>query len=211
MNMPVIRRTLDYVGERNGVWEHDTDQSARRVQCDQVINYLENRQKILLLKLKFNEDSLKLKKELEDVKEELQKLKLVTIHLQARVRGNLHPASLLQGDRVFLTPTEAAQLPSPSATVRGILVRIRGPRRGNRAWTWQKSAGRISTNTVDYVVAEEAKIGIPSKLGIFGLTVRIVYTRRNRLVDCRTPLNVLDVQGDTRGFTFLQPSSTTPQ
>ena len=43
--------------------------------------------------------------------------------------------------------------------------------------TWEKSVGAVSINSVDYVLAEESKVQIPSKLGIFGLYVRIVYEK----------------------------------
>jgi hypothetical protein len=154
--------------------------------------HLKLREAALQTKLKFEEFNKAAREELKEIQTVLHKLSLAQKHLADTVSGSLHPSTLLQGDRVFLTPTEAAQLPSPSATIRGILIRIKGPRRGNRSMVWQKSAGRISTNSVKYVVAEEAKLGIPSKLGVFGLTVRIVYARMNRLIEPRARLDVID-------------------
>lgn len=204
VSMPIIRRTLDMVSEKHPIWQHQSPQQSRRVQSEQALAHLEARERTLLLRLEFDEHSARLKEELETVRTQQGKLKLLLDCMEDTVRGSLHPVSVQQDDRVFLTPSEAAQLPSPSATLRGLLIRFRGPRRGNRAFKWEKSTGRISTNSVGFVVSEEAKIPIPSKLGVYGLTVRIVYVRRNRLVDCRTPLNVVDWPG----FVFLKnPSS----
>jgi hypothetical protein len=56
--------------------------------------------------------------------------------------------------------------------------------------TWERSVGATSTNSVDYVIAEECKHQLPSKMGIFGLTVRMVYER------CRErPLEIKGVAG----------------
>lgn len=196
----VIRRTLDLVSEKHPVWTHHSPQTARRIQFEQLARHLEGQERILALHLRFDEDQADA---LEAIRAQLAKVRLLLERCMedGMIRGSLHPTSIQQDERIFLTPTEAAQLPSPSATVRGILVRLRGPRRGNRAMTWQKSAGRISTNSVKYVVAEEAKVQIPSKLGVYGLTVRIVYARHNRLIDCLQPLPIADRPA---GYTILQ-------
>lgn len=192
VSMPIIRRTLDLVSQKNPLWQHSTSQQPRRVQCEQVLEYLDARVRSLQLRLEFDGKSLKLKEELEAACIQQGKLKLLLTCMESNCKGSLHPVSLQQDDRVFLTPSEAAQLPSPCSTLRGLLIRFKGPRRGNRAFKWEKSTGRISTNSVGFIVSEEAKIPIPSKLGVFGMTVRIVYTKRNRLVECRQPLNVVD-------------------
>lgn len=200
----IIRRTLDLVSEKHPIWTHHSPQSPRRIQCEQVLRHLEMREKVLNFRVKFeDEKGGKTLTELETVRNHLSKLRLLLGKCMedGTVKGSLHPASIQQDERIFLTPTEAAKLPSPSATIRGILIRLKGPRRGNRAMTWQKSAGRISTNSVKYVVSEEAKLQIPSKLGVYGLTIRIVYARHNRLVDCLKPLNIIDRPA---GYTLLK-------
>lgn len=195
MSNPVIRRTTEMADEKHRIWSHHTSQHARRVQCEQALGCLQVRQAALQTRLRFDPANAALKNDLLAVQSHAQRLHAVCASMEDAVKGSLHPASLLQGDRVFLTPTETARLPSPSATVRGILIRIKGPRRGNRSMVWQRSAGRVSVNSVRYVAAEEAKVPIPTKLGIYGLTVRIVHCRRDRLVDCRRPLSVADRPG----------------
>lgn len=200
LSAAVIRRTLDYVSDRHPAWVHRTDQETRRLQCDQVLDTLTRRRQLLQLRLSFDPRNVALGEELATLEGEIERLKLVREYLQGSIQGNLHPASLQQGEAVFLTPSEAAALPSPSAAIRGIWIRIAGARRGTRCMVWQKSAGRISTNSVGFVTAEEAKVAIPSKLGIYGLTVRIVYGRRDRLVNAKSPLNILDAAN----FTFYR-------
>lgn len=78
-------------------------------------------------------------------------------------------------------PLQSSLLSSSASSaipkLRGFSIRLAGPRKGNRALTWERSVGAISTNSVDYVIAEEDKCQLPSKMGTFGLTVRIVYER----------------------------------
>lgn len=200
LSAAVIRRTLDYVSDRHPVWAHRTDQEVRRLQCDQALATLTRRRQLLQLCLDFDPRNSGLREELAILEEELERTRLVREHLLGNIQGNLHPDSLQQGEAVFLTPSEAAALPSPSAAVRGIRIRIAGARRGTRCMIWQKSAGRVSTNSVGFVTAEEAKVSIPSKLGIYGLTVRIVYGRRDRLMDAKRSLNILDAAN----FTFYR-------
>lgn len=192
LSSTVIRRTLDFVSERHPAWQHDTDQSARKIQCMQIVRRLENQENILLLQLEFDTKNQALTEQLEEIRETLRKLRLVIQCMEESVRGNLHPSNLQQGEAAFLTPAEAAQLPSPIGAIRGIRIRIKGPRRGTRCAKWEKTAGRVSINSVKFVAAEEAKVPIPSKVGVFGLNVRIVYTKTNRLVDPLEKINVLD-------------------
>ena len=201
MNSSIIRRIEDMAEEKHRLWSHSTSQSARQQQCQQALNYLRLREASLNLRLGINESS-SLRQELLDVTNEMRKLELVLENMEFDVKGSLHPGSLLKGDRIFLTPTEIAKLPSPSAAVRGVLIRINGPRKGNRCMTWQKSYGRVSINSIRHVTSEEVKMQIPSKIGVFGLTVRLVYGLHNRLIDTRTPLNLLDRKENYRLANF---------
>lgn len=135
---------------------------------------------------------LQLEEEIGEIKRHLHlsELSLQIIGDEKYIKGSLHPNTLSQGDLALLTPTQCAALPSPAGALRGILLRIKGPKRGNRCEVWQRAAGRISTNSVKYVVSEEAKLQIPSKMGTFGLTVRIVYSTRDRLISERNPLSL---------------------
>lgn len=117
---------------------------------------------------------------------------MVINNLEPTVTGNLHPDSLLAGEKVSMTPTEAALLPSPAGTIRGVLIRVKGPRKGNRAIKQQKSSGRVSINSVGYVNYEECNLQLPSKLGIYGLYIRLVYSKLDRLVSPYAKLPVLD-------------------
>lgn len=192
INTAIIRRTEELALEKHPYWIHHSSQEGRLVQVKQALEQMKVREAALKHRIRFKTDDVELKMELGCVQEEIGRLKLAIDNMEPTIKGNLHPASLLHGERAFLTPSEAAQLPSPMGTIRGILVRIKGPRRGNRGMTWQKTAGRFSTNSVDYVAAEEAKVPIPSKLGIYGLTVRIVHCRIDRLVNPNRNLKVID-------------------
>ena len=187
-----IRKILSVADSRNPLWNHSTSQIARKLQFSQTMDKLLLQREALELKSSFSLDDSCIRSQLVDLDNIIRKTQTMIEFLDPLVRGNLHPDSLLAEDKVSLTPTEMANLPSPSGTIRGILIRVKGPRKGNRAIKQQKSCGRVSINSVDYVTQEECKIQLPSKLGIYGLYVRIVYSKAERLISPNVKLPVFN-------------------
>lgn len=187
-----IRKIIGLADAKNSVWSHTTSQLGRKLQLSQVIDSLALKKEALELRLAVNPDNAGLQRELYGTEQDIRKAGLLLDFLSPKVSGNLHPDSLLANDKASMTPSEMAQLPSPAGTIRGILIRLKGPRKGNRAIKYQMSAGRVSINSVDYVVAEECTLQIPSKLGIFGLYIRIVYSKTDRLIDSKARLRLLE-------------------
>lgn len=161
------------------------------IQIDQTLNRLGLRKELVQIQSEAYPDNINLKNRLLQMDSTVRKLGTLRESMSADVSGNLHPDSLLTGSRASLTPSEAALLPSPLSTIRGVLIRIKGPRKGNRAIKLQKAAGRVSVNSVDYVNAEECNIQLPSKLGIFGLYIRLVYSKTDRLLSPYSRLSVI--------------------
>lgn len=187
-----IRKIIGLADAKNPVWNHSTSQMGRKLQLSQIMDSLAIKKETLELRLGFNAENAALQRELRETEQDIKKTGLLLDFLSPKVSGNLHPDSLLANDKASMTPSEMAQLPSPAGTIRGILIRLKGPRKGNRAIKYQTSAGRVSINSVDYVVAEECSLQIPSKLGIFGLYIRIVYSKTDRLIDSKQNLRLLE-------------------
>lgn len=188
----VIRRIVDLADAKNSVWSHSSSQLAKKIQYSQTLERLKLKQEVLQLRLELVPEDTALIRETTVLENTIRKTETLLDYLEPTVTGNLHPDSLLSGDKVSMTPSEAAQLPSPSGTIRGVLVRIRGPRKGNRAMKQQKSSGRVSINSVGYVNYEDCSLQIPSKLGIYGLYIRLVYSKTDRLI---SPFDTLPVFG----------------
>ncbi len=206
----VMRRVLDYAGDAHRIWAHVSSMAHKRAAVQESRDALELRvatlrtQRDLLSRLLPLSDDAhdaelrtvhtrRLEGAISAAQDDLEKTTIVLDAMETQhVRGSLHPSSLLKGDLAFLTPAQSAALPAARGAIRGILVRIKGPKRDTRAETWQKSAGRISTNSVGHVVAEEAKVQIPTKSGIYGLTVRIVWSLAARLVSHAKPMRLVD-------------------
>lgn len=187
-----IRKIIGLADAKNSVWNHSTSQLGRKLQLNQIMDSLALKKQALVLRLGFHGENTSLQRELHQTEQDIRKTGLLLDFINPKVIGNLHPDSLLANDKASMTPSEMAQLPSPSGTIRGILIRLRGPRKGNRAIKYQTSAGRVSINSVDYVVAEECTLQIPSKLGIFGLYIRVVYSKTDRLIDPKSKLRLLE-------------------
>jgi hypothetical protein len=188
----VIRKIVDLADSKNSVWSHSSSQLAKKIQYSQTLERLRLKLEALQLRLAQDPKDSELAREVYELECIIRKTETIVDYLEPTVSGNLHPDSLLSGDKVSMTPSEAAQLPSPTGTIRGVLVRIKGPRKGNRALKQQKSSGRVSINSIGYVNYEDCNLQIPSKLGIYGLYIRLVYSKIDRLI---SPYNSLPVFG----------------
>ncbi len=198
-----IKRILDIAGERHRLWEHATCQAGRLVQCRAARDALEVQAAGLACRLAFEPDNAAAAARLASTRGHLA---LLGALLDApggddrprlngdTIRGSLHPehgaAGVAPGGAI-LTPGERASLPSGAAALRGIRVTVRGPKRGSKAMKWERSSGRVSTNSVGVVVAEEAKVPLPTRVGTFGLTVRLVYCLARRLASPLAPIHVV--------------------
>lgn len=181
LNGGSIRRILGLTDYKHSAWKFKLDQSARKVQYQEVLKELEFKEKEAMLLLEFKAEDAELKKKLAVIQENKKQVQMTLKLMKDTVTGSLHPEprnnelpSLIGS--ASSTTTNASD-ETDKLRIRGMLIRLAGPRKGNRAMTWEKSVGAVSVNSVDYVVAEESKVQIPSKLGIFGLYVRIVYQK----------------------------------
>ncbi len=181
LNGGSIRKILGLTDYKHQAWKFRLDQSPRKAQYNEVLNELEFEEKKLLTLLKFKAGDVELEGKLSSVQENIKQVKMTLKLMKDSLTGSLHPEP--RNNELPSTATATASSSSPvedvndQLKIRGMLIRLAGPRKGNRAMTWEKSVGAVSINSVDYVVAEESKVQIPSKLGIFGLYVRIVYQK----------------------------------
>lgn len=182
LNGGSIRRILGLTDYKHPAWKFKLDQSARKQQYEQILKELEFEERKTLLKLEFRAEDAELKDMLARIQENKKQVQMTLKLMKDTVLGSLHPEPR-NNDLASATATAnvidpiSADGENEKLRIRGILVRLAGPRKGNRAMTWEKSVGAVSVNSVDYVVSEESKVQIPSKLGIFGLYVRIVYQK----------------------------------
>ena len=175
LNGGSIRRILNLTDYKHPIWKYKLDQSARRAQYEEVLKEMQLEERKLQLLSKFKPE---IKADLFRLQENIKKVQMTLKLMKESVIGSLHPEprNVIESNSAALS-TDPAASDDSNLKIRGLLVRLAGPRKGNRAMTWEKSVGAVSINSVDYVLAEESKVQIPSKLGIFGLYVRIVYEK----------------------------------
>lgn len=175
LNGGSIRKILGLTDYKHQVWKFKLDQSQRKTQYKEVLTELEFEEKKLLTLIKFKFGNVEeLKGKLSRVQENMKNVKMTLKLMKDTLTGSLHPEPR---NTELTSSIETIDSVNDQLKIRGLLIRLAGPRKGNRAMTWEKSVGAVSINSVDYVVAEESKVQIPSKLGIFGLYVRIVYQK----------------------------------
>lgn len=87
---------------------------------------------------------------------------------------------LMEDNRAFSMYPVPSHSQSETPALKGLSVRLAGPRRGNRAVVFKKAIGSSSTNSVGLVVYDEAKAQVPGKMGTYGLCIKIVYGSTSR-------------------------------
>lgn len=182
LNGGSIRRILNLTDYKHPIWKYKLDQSSRRTQYEEVLKEMQFEEKKLQFLLKFKPE---LKGALCQVQENVKKVQMTLRLMKETVFGSLHPEprNVIESNGFGTAAHYGPSTPPVSDSsdvglkIRGLLIRLAGPRKGNRAMSWEKSVGAVSINSVDYVLAEESKVQIPSKLGIFGLYIRIVYEK----------------------------------
>lgn len=206
LNGGTIRRILGLTDYKHAAWKFKLDQSARKAQYTEVLNELQLEEMKLITLLKFKKDDSELIKKLNRLQENIKHIQMTIKLMKNIVTGSLHPECHADATASVLgqsAPPSADEQDLEKLKIRGLLIRISGPRKGNRALTWEKSVGAVSTNSVDFVVAEESKVQIPSKLGIFGLYVRIVYQKVSQRPSSMTK-NPKDLEL-FNGYTLFKP------
>lgn len=170
LNGGTVRKILGLGDYKHPIWKYRLDQEAKRTQYSQVLARLQLEEQRLALLRKFAAPHAE--QEHRAVQESIRQVQTTLSLMAPTVTGSLHPS----------TPTDdsthdKSTAPSSGLKLRGLFIRLAGPRKGNRAMKWERAVGAVSINSVDYVVAEEAQIQLPSKAGIFGLYLRIVYQK----------------------------------
>ena len=175
-NMTVIRRILGWIDQRQPHWRYENDQTPRIEQYRDAIHRIDTAIEAEKVKRKFAGESeiTGIDNTIEELRERRQCYELVAENIKPMVRGTFHPDGLpdgAEGDDIC-----------QEWRLRGVYCRLAGPRKATKAGAWKRSAGAISISGVKVVDAEEANVQIPSRTGTYGLTVRMVWRRREEML-----------------------------
>lgn len=158
-----IKAALDLTSSKNSCWSASDNQEAKRKLYLDQINFLKKKREFLLLRNTYDKTA---GRELDLIGVKIEKLErwLETMDLNASVTSNLHPQANGAGRRIL-----------------GMSIEISGPKKGSRSMTWKESVGSTSISS-DLVVFEQSKLQLPSKVGTYGLSATIVYSKTSDLV-----------------------------
>lgn len=193
-----IRKLMSLVDPRHPLWKYSYNQAeARRPQYEAAIKDLQFKKKCLQVTLSQadpEEEAPSINAQLLKVEETINKLRMIVEYMQPVLTGSMHPDPGAAHDSTenFLVG------PNSPWRMRGIMIRIAGARKGQRAQAWKRYAGAYSINSVGFVNAEESKMQIPTRHGIFGLTVRLVWQKMAEMPN-------LDMSIRPDGIRSIQP------
>lgn len=192
-----IRKLMSLADVRNPIWKYIYNQAeALRPQYEDAIKDLQFRQKCMQATLPHadSEEAASINAQMLRIEETVNKLRMIIDYMQPVLTGSMHPDPGAAHDATenFLVG------PNSPWRMRGIMIRVAGARKGQRAQAWKRYAGAYSINSVGFVNAEESKMQIPTRHGIFGLTVRLVWQKLDEM-----PSTDMRISPD--GIRFVQP------
>lgn len=176
-----------------GLWSHRSEQRGRIEQCHYVIARLKERRAVLELGA-FSGKAVE--EELKNIRKEIELIESIIKGHEPVLKGSLHPISLennsnTDGGVCINNAKDGTLIPSPISAIRGFMVALRGPKRGQKACKWQKTAGKISVSSAA-IMSSESKVPINTRIGVFGCTIRIVWGKMDLLFGSRNRYRLID-------------------
>lgn len=217
MSQSFIRKILGILDPKHPTWKYSYDQKvAKFPQYESALRKLALEKKSLEVKFKiFNEgnnhseeenrldERNQIKARILKVEETINKMRLILEYMEQSYQGSMHPDP---GAINFSEEDVGAKgnfLVGPNSPwrIRGMMIRIAGANKGQRAQAWKKYVGSYSMNSVGFVNAEESKVQMLTQQGTYGLTIRIIWEKIEDM-----PNSNLSLTSDG-GFTFYEPFS----
>ena len=162
-SMPVIKRILSGANE-GPMWRYTLDQSGRRAQYKAGIERIDRQLKSNQIKSKFESVDYE-----EKLKQARLQYSLIVEFMRDEVKGTLHPNGSSTG--MF-----------DGWRIKGMSIRLAGPKKATKAGAWTRSVGAPGINSYQVVVGDEANLQLPTRTGTYGLTVRIAWSAYKDLV-----------------------------
>ena len=206
MSQPFIRKIMGILDPKHSAWKYSYNQKEPKApQYEAAIKKLELTKKCLEAKLKVydsdreQEEVSQLKAQFLKVEETINRMKLILEFMESSYQGTMHPdPGAVNFNDEGVTGSFLVGPNSPWR-IRGMMIRIAGANKGQRAQSWKKYAGSYSINSVGFVNSEESKVQMLTKQGTYGLTVRIVWEKTADTADSELALS------SDGGITYYEP------
>jgi hypothetical protein len=184
MSQPFIRKIMGILDPKHQAWKYNYDQKSAKVpQYEAALKSLRHTKKCLEATLnilypdKEIEEISQVKAKILKVEETINRIMMILEFMEPNYQGSMHPdpGSIHFSDENI--PSNFLVGPNSPWRIRGMMIRIAGANKGQRAQSWKKYAGSYSINSVGFVNSEESKVQMLTKHGTFGLTVRVLWEK----------------------------------
>ena len=185
------RRIFRLFGPRNKIWSAIEPVFPKRILLDDTVASLKARLPVLEAgRPEDYEEANKILGRLEEISKELLESK------EAYQATSLFPSMkprLLDPSLPWSSAYIGTAIQGNTSALRGLMIKITGPKKDTKAGSIKKQLGASSLNSVGLISGEMAQAQLPSKVGIFGLKVRIAYTLKSRLASLNTKVLAMTV------------------
>lgn len=184
MSQPFIRKIMGILDPKNQAWKYSYNQkSALLPQYEAAIKKLRHDKKCLEAALNILcpdneiEEISQVKAQILKVEETINRIMMILEFMEPTYQGSMHPDPGAINFSDENIPGNFLVGPNSPWRIRGMMIRIAGANKGQRAQSWKKYAGSYSINSVGFVNSEESKVQMLTKHGTFGLTVRVLWEK----------------------------------
>ena len=188
MSQSFIRKIMGILDAKHSAWKYSYDQKVPKApQYEEAIKKLELTKKCLEAKLKVYdtdnepEEVSQTKAQILKAEETINRMRLILEFMEPNYQGSMHPDPGAVNFNDESIKGNFLVGPNSPWRIRGMLIRIAGASKGQRAQSWKKYAGSYSINSVGFVNSEESKVQMITKQGTYGLTVRIVWEKTDSM------------------------------
>lgn len=191
----LVNKIMNLLHPKSYIWNASENSELKQAQLTEMIAATRLRLQNLEAK-KLYSPSFELSQELNQEGVRLSNLRKLLSFMnrpEFPIYSNLFPSSIPNSTTSLSMPAYMTGLAARSIHINGhkrilgVSIRIAGPRRGNRRVVWRRTIGATSTSAPNSTVYESAQIQLPSKVGVFGLKVKIAYCKRARLLNEANP------------------------
>lgn len=164
-----FKHLFEITSEANNCWRFNSEQQYKVTQLRLARERI-NHENLVFKKLN------KFKNLSNTVNDDEQVIPDLSDLVSKSYQGSMHPYS-----KSFESMNKVDREFSERHILRGLSIQIKGPRKGNKAIKTLKVIGKTSTNSVEYVIHEQSKLQLPTKLGIYGLSVKMIYQKFKKM------------------------------
>lgn len=159
------KRICALLEHKHLIWLCESFQGAKTNKLNKRINEIDLEMAIIA-RVNDHLKDMKLQGQLKIASSKKYRYKTIANLIYNHYTSNIHPTNVIKNNTNIL---------NEDLHIRGVAIRLAGPRLGNRSVVYRKMIGKSTNNSVGIVNWDGCSVQIPGKLGTYGLKIKVIY------------------------------------